>query len=99
MKNVFCFICNSDISKTTKVVSFFNYPDKFWDEKVKDWNKRLPQILNGAMCQTCAQKDLELRHNISNGNDKEYRDAKVFIAAYAKSKWFKLGRFLGVVNK
>lgn len=63
-ENVICFICGKDITNSTKVISYHNYPYQYWDMKKEDWDKELPNILNGAMCQECAKLDLELAHNV-----------------------------------
>lgn len=97
MKKVICFVCRRDITTGIKVSSFFNYPDKYWDEKVQGWNKRLPEILNGVMCSECSQKDLELRHAITVGKDKPYLEARKEYERIITSKWVRLGKLLKVI--
>lgn len=94
MKNIHCFICNKDITKGIKVASFHNYPDGFWDEKIKNWNKRLPKILNGVMCQECSNKDLELAHARATGKEKEFIELKETYERAISQRWFKLGKLL-----
>ena len=57
-----CFICQKDITNSTKVISYYNYPDKIWDRIKKDWDIDFQKIFNGAMCSDCAKKDLEVAH-------------------------------------
>lgn len=75
MKKIICFICGKDITKTTKILSYHNYPDMMWDKFKQDWTKDFKKMsINGMMCQDCAKKDLEISHARATGKDKEYAE-------------------------
>lgn len=96
-KRCLCFICSKDITETIKVTSYYRYPendrgvipksygDKDW------WKKMLPRMINGAMCSTCAQKDLEVAH-METREPEIRKDEKKLLIEKMKTKF--IGRLL-----
>lgn len=59
MEKAECFLCSKDITHSTKVISYFCFPDKIWVEAEKNWAKDFRKLFNGCLCSKCAEKDLQ----------------------------------------
>jgi len=94
-----CFICGEDITKGIKVLSYNNFPDKVWDKAIQDWAKNYRELFNGAMCQKCAKKDLDVAHFKANkkhlvGEIEEEYEQKIFRYKEELKRFYNLfGRF------
>ena len=56
---ILCFLCKKDITEKVKVISYFSFPDKLWNEMEKDWVHTFRQFFNRALCSDCAKKDFD----------------------------------------
>lgn len=54
-----CFLCEKDITDKIKVISYYRFPDKLWDEASKNWARNFRELFNGCLCSDCAKRDFE----------------------------------------
>lgn len=59
---IHCFLCEADITNKERSISFHNFPDKLWNDTIKNWDRDFRKLFNRALCAKCAQKDLDAAH-------------------------------------
>lgn len=96
MEKVLCFLCSENITNKTKVLSYFNFPDKAWSEAEKDWVKNFKELFNGVLCSKCAKTDLETAHEAILLQRKNYEDKIRELEEIIKKKTQKIIKFLGI---